>query len=159
MGKKSRTKGNAFERLVCGLVRAADPDAVVRRGKQSHLADEPDVVVVEGRGLLPRLWIECHHGKTSPAIKLAQAVSDVDAYERGSGSELSRIPVVISRKTGERYLKATIHLDDLAIVCGFVPEDHVMKNGYTLGFELATVDAVRLLELARWHQAKGKEAA
>lgn len=106
MGKTERNRGNAFERLICNVVRSLDPYALVRRGKQSHLADEPDVVIAAGMGRLNTLWIECHHGKTPAHAKLIQAEHDALYSTRGTYWS----PVVIWRKPRERVVYATMRL-------------------------------------------------
>jgi hypothetical protein len=135
MGKTSRTKGRAFEQLVANMCRAAFPGRTVRRGKQSHLADEPDVVV-EG---VP-LWIECQHAdRATPAKKMEQAVKDSYAQFH----KLPPIPVVVWRRTGSREVLATIRLGDLSIVALNNLSDHYL---------LATVSAAEFfMEAAcRW---------
>jgi hypothetical protein len=101
-----RNKGAAFERLVCELLREAWPDCKVRRGKQSHLADEPDVVVTapttgDWRG---NLWIECQHAsRATPAAKMSQAQHD----SAGTGMW----PIVVWRATGGRSVSVSMLVD------------------------------------------------
>lgn len=145
MGKLSRSKGNAFERLICQLVRATDPTADVRRGKQSHLADEPDVVITAGAGWLPRLWLECHHGAVSTESKLLQAEHDCGAH----------VPVVIWRRTGSRAINATLRFVDLVILAGGDCGDDAYGRAV-----LVTLDAGELLAIAReTEQRWAQEAA
>lgn len=106
MGRKSRDKGAAFECLVKNLILAAFPDAKVFRTLQADRAHQSDVHVADGPGLLSLLWIECHHGPTSIAAKLAQARRDANAAGRANA-----IPVVIWRRTGAREVHATMALD------------------------------------------------
>lgn len=136
MGKRSREKGAQFERLICQLVRACDPLADVRRGKQSHLADEPDVVIAAGAGWLPRLWLECHHGAVSIGSKLLQA--ERDCGDRG-------VPVVIWRRTGSRAINATLRFGDL-VVLGWTGGTYGELRGCHV---LVTLEAGELLAIAR----------
>lgn len=103
-----RNKGAAFERLICKMLREAWPDCEVRRGKQSHKADEPDVVVTAPTAddLRGRLWIECQHANAAtPAKKWMQAERDMLAA-RPQGKNPH--PVVIWRATGSRTISVTI---------------------------------------------------
>lgn len=98
-----RNKGAAFERLVCKLLREAWPDCEVRRGKQSHKADEPDVVVIpsEPWNWRARLWIECQHAtRATPAEKMEQARRD------SSGTDCW--PIVVWRATGSRSISVSM---------------------------------------------------
>ncbi len=137
VGRRSRNKGAAFERLVVNMIKGAWPDVDVRRGKQSHLADEPDVVVTAAdvRG---DLWIECQHANApSPASKMDQARRD---SERADDTPLSetRVPVVVWRRTGARAILATT---SLTILVWLIHGD--MRAG--AGDVLVTVDLADLL--------------
>lgn len=104
MGLKSRRKGAAFERLIARQFREWFPQYAhhVRRGKQSHLADECDVPG------LPGIWSELEDAvDPSPLAKLDQAIGDAPPGD---------IPVAITHKTRARRIKATLRLSDLVRV-------------------------------------------
>lgn len=108
MSAHSRDKGRAFEQLIVRAFKKRWPDRVIRRGKQSHHADEPDVVI-EGSSL----WIETFHSSvTSPLKKLAQAERDI---ARGG---VHWWPVVVWRKTGGRTIQATMRVIALVATTG-----------------------------------------
>lgn len=76
MGRSQRLKGHNYEREVANEFRTVYSHGSVRRGNQTHRADESDVLVNEGK-FGPRLWIECKKGK-QPNIRsaLRQATED-----------------------------------------------------------------------------------
>lgn len=150
VGRKSRNKGAAFERLVVNTIKKAWPDVEVRRGKQSHYADEPDVVVrmlTETDNICDRrdtLWIECQHANApSPAKKMEQARRDAGAGAPHRGPA-SSVPVVVWRRTGSREVQATLTCED----AGWLLLGH-MRTGQGRDV-LVTVDLADLLhELKR----------
>ena len=100
-GRLSRTKGGAFERKIVRMLKARLPHATIRRGKQSHLADEPDVVVAGGGDQLwDRLWLELQDARTpTPELKAKQA-------DRDSGEE--SLPIAVTHKLGAKTIQATM---------------------------------------------------
>jgi hypothetical protein len=110
-GRMSREKGRRFECLVRNLINGVYPDAQVFRTLQADRAHQGDVHVASGPGMLPLLWIECHHGKTAIAAKLAQARGDIVEARRGGA-----IAVVVWRRTGSPDVNASLGLRDLVTV-------------------------------------------
>ena len=91
-GKRSRTKGAAWERDVAEMLRKVLDDDSIRRGLQSQGGVVADVVC-------PVFWPECKVGAAPPLWRgLAQAKRDMP---EGQG----RMPVVIAKRhtsTGDR---------------------------------------------------------
>ncbi len=138
-GRRSRDKGTSFERLVANAIRAHAPSAVVRRGKQSHLADEGDVVVEIDGHPLARLWIECNHSsKESIATKLAQAEADCAKWDRWVNDQ-RMVPVVVWRRTGSPSVNVT---------CRFAALVALINLSSTVEFTSAADSATVTLSLA-----------
>lgn len=118
MGILSKRKGRAHEQAIATKLRAALPQAIVRRSDQGHGAHEPDVVV-EGDAPeeVRRLWIECQHARRpNPLKKLDQARHD------STGKTWVRIPVAVVRKHGSTDDTVTMGWDDFIwLMTGRVP--------------------------------------
>lgn len=124
MGKKSRDKGAAFECLIKNTILAAFPDAKVFRTLQADRAHQSDVHVAAGPGALPRLWIECHHGKTAINAKRSQARNDAIGAGRGDA-----IAIVIWRRTRAREVNVSLGLRDLVHLRMNAGLDHGTRDG------------------------------
>jgi hypothetical protein len=133
MGKKSRDKGAAFERLIVNTIAAAFPDAKVFRTMQADRAHQSDVHVAAGPSVLPRLWIECHHGKESISAKLQQAVGDAAAAGRTDA-----IPIVVWRRTRALDVNVTLHLRQLVHLRWATPGDPLPCDRHPVTMSIAT---------------------
>lgn len=110
MGLMSRVKGKRYEQKIAALFRAHWPEAVVRRASQAERADNPDVMV-EGPGVLERLWLELQDARSpTPLLKLGQAESDAFAWATAITGRPRRWPVVVWHRTGARDANATMPL-------------------------------------------------
>ncbi len=107
-GATSRTKGHDHERAIATAYRAAWPHATVRRGEQTQLAWEPDVVVL-GDPLLDRLWTECQLSRQpAPHAKLAQAERDILVLVNRKLCDVHhRLPLVVWRRHGHAPVHVT----------------------------------------------------
>jgi len=110
MGKKSRTKGKAFERRIARALRERWPDALVRRSSQAECAYNADVFIEGGPALLSSLWLELHDArKPIVAKKLAQAERDVvNQATARTYAMTSCVPIVVWHKLGERSIQVTM---------------------------------------------------
>lgn len=114
MGLLSRTKGKVFERKVANVLRAKWPGIEVRRSSQADRAVQSDIYVANGNAKLERIWWELTSSKQpSPETKLEQAERDVS-----SSCALTRLPVVVWHRYGERTSYATTRLWVLDAVRG-----------------------------------------
>lgn len=123
MGRMSRDKGSRFERFVAQRLRQAFPSYfdAIRRGKQSHRADEDDVTG------LPGIWNECQDAvDPDPVGKLQQAINDAPA---------GCLPVAITHKTRARGVKATVRASDLVRVWMLSASSPSTDTPVTLDFE------------------------
>ena len=139
-GRLSRTKGASFERRVCQLLRARLPNATIRRGKQSHLADEPDVVIAGGGEPWDHLWLELCDGRHPDArLKLLQAEDDCE--DRG-------IPIAVTHKLGAKKIQATLRYCDLETLVQRLEQDLPSPEATLSAGELmmVTVDFAYLVE-------------
>jgi len=113
IGRRSREKGQAYQRLVRKWMEAALPGTtwlsrIQPRGAKS---DGPDILGADGAGDVVPLWIECHNGRTAPAAKLAQAVADAPE---------DHIAIAICHRPGSRYKSdvACLRMADLMVLLG-----------------------------------------
>lgn len=107
--KLSRTKGRAYEHLIARKLRAAFPDADVRRSSQADRAANSDVVAT-GSPVLESLWLELHDARRpDPKRKLEQAERDIVDSHRARGAGL-RLPVVIWHRIHEHTHQVTTRL-------------------------------------------------
>ena len=125
-GKGARDKGAAFERLIVRQLKEAFADQPwaegIRRGKQSHTADECDVVGVPG------LWLELQHAdRVTPLAKLEQAIGD---EHRAGGHR--RLCAAITRRTGAISIRVTMRLGDLDELRGGINLAPVVEHPVTL---------------------------
>lgn len=109
----ARAKGHSFERKIATRLRKKWPHLkqFIRRGNQSHKAREPDIVFDPGPRRHPHLWIECHHGRTDPRKKYAQAKRDADR----SCATSCPLPVVIYKPNGSRRCFVMVEVGEQAI--------------------------------------------
>ena len=121
MGKKSRTKGRAFEQKIAARLRAIWPDAVVRRASQAERADNPDVFVEGGPPLLGRLWLELQDAaQPTPLAKLEQAERDCEMWARTRSVGSGRFPVAVWHRIHSTTVYVTTRLwvtTTLALAC------------------------------------------
>ena len=110
MGKKSRTKGRAFEQKIARKLRAIWPAATVRRSSQAERAYQSDVFIEGGPPLLSQLWLELNDARNpNVRAKLDQAEEDVAAI-----GDIAGLPVVIWHRLGQRSIQASMRLWTLA---------------------------------------------
>lgn len=105
-----RTKGHSFERRIARDYRKVfDPPDRVRRGRQTHRADEPDVVVNHAP-----LWTECGHGAVmNPLAKLKQAEKEARIAGRiGVTGRAEHLVVAVTRRN-RAAIRATMRLETL----------------------------------------------
>ena len=99
MSAMQRRKGANFERKIVRMLKARLPHATIRRGKQSHLADEPDIVIQGAGDSWDVLWLELQDARRpTPIAKVKQAIGDC-----GEG----RLPAVVWHRLGERTIQVT----------------------------------------------------
>lgn len=101
-----RRKGHSFERRIAREYRTVfNPPERVRRGRQTHRADEPDVVV----DYAP-LWTECGHGAVmNPLTKLKQAEKEA----RVAGKYNSNWSIVAVTRRNRAAIRVTMRLETL----------------------------------------------
>jgi hypothetical protein len=112
-GKRSRSKGHAWERAVSDALRAIWPDA--RRNlsqTRSARREGPDIL-----GVPQGLWIECKCGGPAarPHVALENAAVDAVAQQRGT----SEVLIVGKPDRLEPYVYG--HLGTIAGLCGYAP--------------------------------------
>lgn len=125
MGLMQREKGKTFERKVAAVIRERF-GVTVRRASQAERADNPDVFVEVGPTPLTRLWLELQDARQpTPGKKLAQAENDATAWQdarSGMSGYVSRWPVVVWHKLGERTVWATMRLNTLLDIVQPIPD-------------------------------------
>ena len=106
MSAMQRRKGANFERKIVRMLKARLPHATIRRGKQSHLADECDVPIVGAGDPWDSLWMELQDARRpTPRLKLAQAIADAQKAAERDGKP--RLPMVVWHRLGERTIQVT----------------------------------------------------
>ena len=143
MGKLSRPKGAAFERLVVHLFCHAGLPAKRGYWQARGAKGETSEVVVEGAPL----WVECHHGRLPGTEKLDQAIRD-----RFAG----QLAVAVTRRTGSRRIEATMRLGELvALISGSCDPEFVADHPQPV-----TLDLKDWLPLAlAWYERGKADAA
>lgn len=117
MGKLSSLKGKTYERRIANVLRAKWPGIEVRRSSQADRAVQSDIYVANGNEKLERIWWELTDArKPDPIDKLEQAERDSRFSSRFGA--ISRLPVVVWHRIGERCSYATTRLWVLDAVRG-----------------------------------------
>ena len=146
MGAKSRRKGASFERKIARRFKDEFPEYAdgVRRGKQSHFADECDVPG------LPLLWHECQsasRANSDPIGKLQQAIADAPAHE---------IPVAVTHVTHERGISTTLRAHDFLRLWLMAGDSASRSVPVTLDFE-SYLDLLRIVLPRLEEEATGRK--
>ena len=141
-GRRNRSKGQTYERRVRDQLAEAMPGTTWTRRIQVRGArvDGSDVEGVDVRGVAVPLWIECHDGRTSPAIKLEQACEDCP---RGWH------PLAVVHRPATRYAAdvVCIRFGDL-LDLGMLPPATLDDDGLNTPVTLPLDQALRLI--GRW---------
>lgn len=119
MSRLSRVKGRTYEQRIARELRAAMPDATVRRSQQAHRAYEPDLVIEgDAPAIARRLWLELTDSRApSPLDKLAQAERDTAGHTRPP----CPLCLVVWHRTGAKSIQVTARLGVLCEVLGGEP--------------------------------------
>ena len=145
-GRRSRAKGQEYERRLCALLTEAIPGSTWKRRTQTRGArvDGSDNEGQDRHGNTIPLWVEAHNGQQSAAVKLAQACGEAPAGWH---------PVAIIHRPGKTYTNDTAHLrlGDLLELAG-CPEGWITESEQDL--PISTPLGAFLHLVARW--AKGK---
>jgi len=143
-GRRSRAKGQEYERRLCGLMVEAMPGTTWKRRVQFRggRVDGSDIEGLDSDGAVIPLWVEAHNGKQNPAAKLAQACEDAPAGWH---------PVAIVHRPGTHYDSDTAHLrlGDLLELAG-CPEGWVTEEEADI--PISTPLSAFLHLVGRWHR-------
>ncbi len=146
-GRRSRAKGQEYERKLCGLLMEAMPGSTWKRRTQTRGArvDGSDIEGQDRHGKTIPLWVEAHNGGTKWETKLSQACDEApDGW----------YPVAIIHRPRKSYDSDTAHLrlGDLLEIAG-CPAGWVTEEEQDLPISTPLGAFLHLVE--RWQRREG----
>jgi hypothetical protein len=147
IARRSRAKGQEYERRICGMLESALRGTTWKRRIQTRGArvDGSDVEGLDQHGRPIPLWLECHNGQQKAEVKLTQAVSEAPAGWH---------PIAIVHRPGTHYENDTAHLlmGDLMELSGIYSDGCLDEDGYNMAVSVGLWSLLHLLEC--WRKAR-----